>query len=312
MGNEPDILPAYVNPNSRYGCWGNQDDQYYGGTYYAEMLKVVYPQIKAADPDAQVLIGGLLMDCDPNNPPVQSSGQPKDCQPSYFLEGILENGGGDYFDGISFHAYDYYWIDGSKFINGWRAGLNGGLPVVYYKTAFLRALLTQYGYPDKLLLNTETALLCGNDQGEAVCRTDEYHQTKANYVAQSYAVARGEYLQANVWYHYQEGWRASGLVQSPSNPYPALSAYRFAAQMLKDTIPLEFIQDYPNVVGYKFLKSTSEGLQEIWVLWAADGVSSTIILPELPNQLFDVLGQDLSPSQTLDITTNVLYLVWNR
>ena len=39
------------------------NDPYYGGGYYAEMLKIVYPQIKAADPEAQILIGGLLLFC---------------------------------------------------------------------------------------------------------------------------------------------------------------------------------------------------------------------------------------------------------
>jgi len=78
-------------------------DEYYGGGYYAEMLKAVYPAIKEADPQAQVLIGGLLLDCDPTHPP-----EGKDCKPSKFLEGILKNDGGDYFDIISFHGYPPY------------------------------------------------------------------------------------------------------------------------------------------------------------------------------------------------------------
>ena len=99
IGNEPDIDHSLVDPHSGYGCWGDQSDPYYGGGYYAEMLKATYGQIKEADPQAQLLIGGLLLDCDPTNPPRTSlnSGQYKDCTPSRFLEGILKNGGGDYF-----------------------------------------------------------------------------------------------------------------------------------------------------------------------------------------------------------------------
>src|SRR5262249_32297346 len=52
MGNEPDIDPALIPMDSNIGCWGNALDAYYGGGYYAEMLKVVYPQIKSADPAA--------------------------------------------------------------------------------------------------------------------------------------------------------------------------------------------------------------------------------------------------------------------
>jgi hypothetical protein len=39
----------------------------FGGEYYGNMLKIVYPAIKSADPQAQVLVGGLLLDCDPVN-----------------------------------------------------------------------------------------------------------------------------------------------------------------------------------------------------------------------------------------------------
>jgi hypothetical protein len=69
LGNEPDVDPAFVDANSIFGCWGDQTDpEGYGGGVYAEMLKVAYPQIKAVDPQAQVLIGGLLLDCDPDIP----------------------------------------------------------------------------------------------------------------------------------------------------------------------------------------------------------------------------------------------------
>lgn len=312
LGNEPDIPPFVVPGDSLYGCWGNPDEPYYGGTAYAEMLKVVYPQIKAADPEAQVLVGGLLLDCDPNNAPLLASGESKDCRAARFMEGILQNGGGPYFDGISFHAYDYYWTGDNKFINAWRAGSNQGRPVVYYKTAYLRELLSRYGFPNKFLMNTETALLCGRDLGEAICATEEFQLTKANYVAQSFTVARGENLTANIWYHYQKGWRASGLVSKNLQPYPALNAYRFVSQMLDGTVPLLEIQEFPNVVGYQFIKPAPEGDQEIWVLWSSEGLPSTIHLPEAPSQMYDVLGQPLPSSQTVQVTQAVLYLIWHR
>jgi hypothetical protein len=312
LGNEPDVAPTLSPPDNIFGCWGDETDPYYGGRYYAEMLKIVYPQIKAADPAAQVLVGGLLLDCDPLNPPLLASGEPKDCTPARFLEGILIAGGGDYFDGISFHAYDVYWGNDNGFINGsWGVGQKPGLPASFYKAAYLRALLSQYGYPDKYLINTETALLCGRDQDEAECKTPEFHLTKANYVTQSYVVAKGEGLQANIWYYYQEGWRFSGLVSGSFQPYPALSAYRFAAQTLDGTLNWGTVDEYNNLIGYKFLKPSLEGELEIWVIWSSDGKGFSLTLLKAPTHMYDVLGKPLPPSQTLEITNSPLYLEWN-
>ena len=87
LGNEPDVDPSLVPSGSQYGCQGDQSAEYYGGEYYADMLKQAYPAIKSTDPEAQVLLGGLLLDCDPTHPP-----EGKDCQPAKFFEGILHNG----------------------------------------------------------------------------------------------------------------------------------------------------------------------------------------------------------------------------
>jgi hypothetical protein len=111
IGNEPDAPVSFqAEP---FGCWGDQGDSYFGGGYYAEMLKLAYPAIKSAAPQAVVLLGGLLLDCDPVNPPEDppGSGELKDCTSSQFLEGIPE-WWGDYFDMVSFHAYDYYEMPG--------------------------------------------------------------------------------------------------------------------------------------------------------------------------------------------------------
>ncbi len=106
------------------------------------MLKVVYPQIKAANPDAQVLVGGLVQDCDPRpGASCEIVGKP----PSHckFLEGILHNGGGPFFDGVSFHSYDYYKANGDQnclYCNpNWLSSWNTTGPVVALKAQYIRA-----------------------------------------------------------------------------------------------------------------------------------------------------------------------------
>jgi len=82
LGNEPEVNSEGVLPDMMFGCWGDPEDDYYGGEYYAEMLKVVYPVIKEADPESQVVFGGLLLNCDPDDPPEThpGSGDFKECK----------------------------------------------------------------------------------------------------------------------------------------------------------------------------------------------------------------------------------------
>ena len=107
MGNEPDVDGNVNNLplDNEYGCWGDAADPYYGGQRYGEMLKIVTPVIKAADPLAQVWIGGLLL----NSPLTQTPGEGR---PELFLQGILEAGVGtdySYFDVVPYHAYASTW-----------------------------------------------------------------------------------------------------------------------------------------------------------------------------------------------------------
>ena len=48
LGNEPDVDPDLVPPDSIFGCWGEiSDREYYGGKEYGNMLKLVYPAINS-------------------------------------------------------------------------------------------------------------------------------------------------------------------------------------------------------------------------------------------------------------------------
>ncbi len=126
-------------------------------------------------------MGGLLLDCDPINPPEWplGSGLFRDCSSSRFLEGILESGAADSFDAVSFHAYDYYGEKLGAYGNlNWNSTWNTTGPLVIKKVEYLLGLLTKFGV-QKELLNTENALICGSS--EAICSTEDYDLTKAYY-----------------------------------------------------------------------------------------------------------------------------------
>ena len=65
---------------------------------YTELLKAAYPTIKAADPDA-IVVGGVLG--------AVTTYENLTINPITFVEGIYEAGGGDYFDALSYHPYQY-------------------------------------------------------------------------------------------------------------------------------------------------------------------------------------------------------------
>lgn len=107
IGNEPDVDSDLVPVDNIFGCWGDNDDPYYGGQHYGEMLKVVGAAIKQADPTARVWIGGLLL-ARPDSAPNPNCSIPGKCRPELFLEGILRASAASSFDIVGYHAYPYY------------------------------------------------------------------------------------------------------------------------------------------------------------------------------------------------------------
>jgi len=295
LGNEPDVDPALVPPDFPFGCWGDQTDPNYGGGYYAQMLKAVYPQIKAADPDAQILVGGLLMDCNPLFP-----GEVEACKPTRFIEGVLADGGGEFFDGISFHAYDYYTGPYTYRNDNWQSASATTGPVLVAKANYLRSLLDTYEISDKFLMNTEFGLLCGRDGSEPECQNEEFQLSKASYAIQANANALKEGLKANVWYSLT-GWRGTGLVDNEMIPYPVYDAYAFNSVRLNQAVFIKEINVYAEVKGIETLR----GNHRECILWAVDGSEHLIHLERFPPfVLYDSFGAQI-PVKHLSARSNI-------
>jgi hypothetical protein len=292
--NEPDIDTLQSpDPDAPFGCWGDKNDPFYGGREYADMLKIVVPEMRAENPDIKVVVGGLLLDCDPNNPP-----EGKDCTPALYLKGILAGGGKHYFDAVSFHAYDFYnWLNGYYGNPGWGTGKylsepNGILvPSLVPKAQYLRGLLDQYNKSAELL-NTEAALLCGAEgdpPGEPGCEAEDtspYEIQKAYFVPQIYAGALSEDLTANLWYT-PKGWRNSGLIYDGENGRPAYDALLIAITYLAEANFVREIDEYNRVIGYEF--SQPDGTT-LWVVWTTDGALKSQTLPGPANAAWDTFG----------------------
>lgn len=201
LGNEPDAI--VFEGDAPYGCWGLPDEPLYGGQAYGELLKVAYPAIKAADPRAQVMNGGLLLE----RPYDPLTGEGRSAR---FLEGVLETGAGNSFDILAFHSYSGF--DGSP---------DGGM-AQDWKPAYLRAILARYGV-SKPLLNSEGALLCQTPSPGCA-------EAQAYAMARLHTRALRDELLGFVWYLYDsDGFRSTALVE-PANPLQRRPAYRAFAQ----------------------------------------------------------------------------------
>jgi hypothetical protein len=296
--NEPDA--GYAAAGSVFGCWGDPADAYYGGGAYANLLQAAYPAIKSIDPSAQVLVGGLLLDCDPANTSICKDGKEK---PALFLEGILhhngQNDGGQYFDGVSFHTYDYYTGSPGQYFNpNWQTANGTTGPVGIAKAHFVEGVLSAHGVTGKYLINTESAILCDSCAGDAA-----FEATKAYYLAQSYGSAIAEGWRANIWYSVL-GWRNSGLLNPDLSPRPAFDAFRAARAELRDARLLGEIAGYPGVKGYAF----NRGDRQVWLLWSLDGADHAVTLPFIPSAVFDVFGSSLGVSSTMTVTLAPVYV----
>jgi hypothetical protein len=211
------------------------------------------------------------------------------------LNGILASGAGQNFDGVSFHAYDFYTGTGTYENTNWNSSSSTTGPVSIAKAKYLKDVLSTYGYGQKYLVNTESAVFKGENVMEPPCSPDyndlmpSIEETKVDYVVQSNAVAVAEGWKANIWYS-AFGVRCSGLLNSDLSPKPAYYAFQFAQHELGEAVFVRQIKEYPQMMGYEY---EIPG-RKLWVIWAMDGQAHTIPLPVLPLEI-NKMGSDGRP-----------------
>ena len=298
IGNEPD---APVNTTHVvWGCWGDPKDYYYGAAYYTSALKLAYAQVKAADAQSQVLLGGLLANCDPVKPP---AGQ--NCSSSRFLEGVLKNGGGSYFDGVSFHTYEYYSSLGRWGNANWNSRYNTTGPVLIAKARFIKKTLSAYKVTGKFLMDTEVGLLC------TPCSALMQHELgKAWYMPEMYAAALSEGVQTALWFSL-EGWLNTQLVDGSLNSLPGYDALRVARNKFGTATYLGRITSTDvggvyGITGYKF----KQGNRIIWLVRSTDTLKRSLKLATLPTTMSDPLGNPILPSRNPAMTLQPVYIEW--
>jgi len=269
------------------------------------MLQAVYPRIKQADPYAQVILGGLLLDCPESFP---------DCLPAKFLEGVLKHNGDDdgknYFDIAALHAFDYYGSVLGEFGNSkWDSSWDNEGPVAIQKAQFVRSVLGKNGASDKGIMVTETALLCSGDS----CNENDpefdpdFVSTKTYYIAKVYAASIAERFQATIWYDLSGNWRNTSLLIKDLTYTDAFWAFQTAKNSLGAPSWSRDIDEYPGVAGYEF----DRGDRIIWLLWSLDDKPVWVSLPSEPFAAWDVLNYPVPVTgRYLQVGMEPIYLEW--
>ena len=300
LWNEPDEYWGNVySPSAEFGCWGEPEDPYFGGGYYAEMLAEVYPAIKSANPNAQVILGGLLLPCEPG-----SHDNWDYCNMSKFVEGVLRNNGGDSLDYLNFHGYTSYDTTQPSAIlmekneHWWDTA--GGQ--VEGKLGYLQDLMASNGVSKPILL-TEAGLADPYDN--AIGDYAGFEQDKADYLVWLYARNLAKGIAGTTWYYLDGyGWESSGLLNENNDPLPAYEAFTILTSALKGA---SFNQELPSadgILGFEY----SLGHKQIQLWFSEDGSLKRIPTPAQFLRAYDLYGNPVVPTDGSILFSRPLYV----
>jgi hypothetical protein len=220
------------------------------GDQYAHMLAAIYPVVKAANPNAQVVFGGLAYDW------FEDQGGPFRRR---FLDDVLAAGGGNAFDVMNFHSYP-------QFASNWTA--KGG-PGLYEKALVIRHTLQTYGL-NKPLMITETG---DYNNGDPLLAGSDENQVRNVVKLYTQSLAAG--IQATIWfllYDLDDDYALpSGLLTNgdPPTVKPAYVVYQNAAKALstvqfeRSLTPAETKVD--NMEAYRFREAPNQHM--LYVAW---------------------------------------------
>jgi hypothetical protein len=286
LGNEPDVDPSLVGPDNAWGCWGDAKDPFYGGRQYGRMLKVVTPAVKAADPQAQVWIGGLLL----ARPDTSGA---KTGRPELFLQGILEAGAAPDFDVLPYHIYaDYsgsqvdYDITDAWVWKSWGGRMLG-------KARFLKQLMAAYGVDKPIVANEIGLLTCPANSGCSAPGA-AFQEAQANFVVRSLVRGIAGGVQGFVWYELEwPGFRYSALLDQAGNPKPVYYAYQQLALQLKQATYLQPVNYGAGMEAYAFRR----GAEQVHIIWTVEDTTIPIVIPrDRFIRAIDREGQAVMPS----------------
>lgn len=259
--NEPDNGTQYA-ADEGWGWFGHQPEE------YVKTLQAIYGPIKQADPEAQVLLGGMAYDWfeDQGGPFVRD-----------FLDVVLANGGANYFDMLNFHYY-------IAFRSNWDPYGQG----ILGKTRYLRQKMAEYGV-SKPVVCTETGMWSSD-------LFDSDEEIQSRQVPQAYVRSKSLALPIVIWYKFVDssylGAQKWGLLDSQLNPKPAFVAYKTATDQLCRTNYVRTLDQQETRSQYleAHLFRTWDNSTNVIAAWTFDGVTHAMPIASNQVQVLDKYG----------------------
>ena len=239
--NEPDNANAGQAALGGWGYWGHN------GAGYAALLQALHPVIKAANPQANLVFGGLALDW------FEEHGGAFD---SHFLDDVLAAcRGRDCFDVMNFHYYPIFIT-----FDSYGPGIIG-------KANYVRQMLGTYGFTNVPIICTETSWASATSVGWG---SDEL---QSRHVVKAYTQGLAAGLDVVVWYEiYDRGDSIEpGLLDSNLQPKPSYWAFQVMAAMMGQAVyqrPLTPAEaGHEQIRGYVF----QDCGRRLDVVWTEDG-----------------------------------------
>jgi hypothetical protein len=233
------IANRYKGKVAAYEIWNEENGSRFwpsgpNAGAYTQMLKASYPAIKAVDPSAQVVFGGLA-------------------NADYrYVEAAYAAGAKGYFDVMGVHPYTcwtptyYYYVDANE---NWvgdssRTPRSGERVTMYSYLAYREVHKSMVAAgDDKPIWFTEM----GWSSASTGCAVSE--QTQASYLTQSFAIAdQDPYVQVDLWYNFREDYWSTGssdfdggfgMMRKDFTPKPVYYAFRDYASGVSSSPPPE-------------------------------------------------------------------------
>jgi len=219
IGNEVDKRAS--QGWSHYGlCYGENPNE------YAQLLTRSWDAAHGADPDAQVVFGGLAYEncCDFNSDPLDQVSGPD------FLDNVLDyiknnprSGGKKYFDVMNIHAY--LWFLGNR-------GYDPPEVRTKYQIVQDKLVGCACGLEGVPLMNTESGRMSDN---EVIWGMPTSLERQARYVPVLFVRSLAADLKAVFWYAMMDyGGLGYGLLTAANEPKKAYWAYKTLTEEMAD------------------------------------------------------------------------------